>query len=273
MKNRLLALFLSLIASLPAAAKVPFDPALKEPEWMLQTLLYTYYWYLDDAFFAATADHKFVEVWVRSTEPAARDAGDKSGFAEIWVPDAKVLLALKKADYFVPELNLPVQSKGYRVRSGGYEFSPPAPAAEWEILQLPRDGVIRSLKEARRQVHVPVPATQRIVMDMLREEMRKAGVDGTPQRFFIAGRPGVAADVWVFWENRRVLLQICGDMDITQPELAAHLPLLVRQYNLASNVAASLIEAEGSNSLISRDRASRVLFLCIARGEEIVLAP
>jgi hypothetical protein len=133
--------------------------------------------------------------------------------------------------------------------------------------------VFRSLKEARSVVHVPVPETQRVVVDMLRGEIKKAGTDGASQRFFVASRPGVASDVWVFWENRRVLLQICGDMDLTRPELAAHLPLLVRQYNLASNVAASLIEAEGSNALISRDRASRALFLCIARGEEIVLGP
>jgi hypothetical protein len=273
MKIRLFVLLLSLCAAGPTARAVPLDPALQDKEWLLETLLYSYYWYLDDAFFAAAAGKYETEIWVRSTEPHARDAGDHSRFGELWFPSAKVLLAVKQADYFIPEFNLPVQNAGYRVIRGSFEPEAPAAATEWKVIVLAHDQVSATLQSARHHLQVPGPATKEVVLKVLRQEMKKAGVTGEPQRFFLAARTGVATDVWVYWQNRRVILQISGDMDIIDPAVIPHLPLLVRQFNLGSNVVASVLEAEGSNALITRDRASRVVFMCVVRGEENLLAP
>jgi len=271
MKTRLL-LLLALLAA-PLRAAPPLDPALENREWLMETLLYTYYWYLDDAYFAAHADADETEIWVRSTEPRVRDADDHSRFGEVWLPAARVLLAVKQSDYRVPELNLPVKSDGYRVRQGSFETAAPGEAAAWKIVRFNRDEVFALLKSARHHLQVPNPVTKEIVTGLLRREMKQAGVTGEPQRFFIAARTGVATDVWVYWQNRRVILQVSGDMDLTDPAIAAHLPLVVRSFNLGSNVVASLLEDDRSNAHITRDRASRVVFMCVVRGEEILLSP
>jgi len=273
MKTVYLALFLALIAPLRAASPAPHDPALTEREWLLETLLYSYYWYLDDAFFAATADNKDAEVWVRSVEPKTRDTDDHSRFGQVWLPAAKVLLAVKKADYLIPELNLTARTQNYRVIRGSYEAAPPADAGAWKPISFSWQVISETLKSARHQVQVPGPRTKAVVVEMLLREMKNAGITEGPQRFYIAARTAVATDVWVFWQNRRTIFQISGDMDITERTAISQLPMLIRQFNLASNVVASLLEAQASNAVISRDRASRVLFMCVARGEEIVLDP
>lgn len=273
MKTVFIALLLTLVAPLRAASPAPLDPALADREWLLETLLYSYYWYLDDAFFAATAENKDAEIWVRSVEPTARDAEDRSRFGQVWLPAAKVLLSVKQADYLIPELNITARTKNYRVIRGSFESAPPADSAAWKSVSFSWSVVAETLKSARHQVHVPGPATKAVVTAMLRREMQHAGITEGTQRFFIAARTAVATDVWVFWENRRTLFQISGDMDITDRTAVGQLPLLVRQFNLAGNVVASLLEAQASNAVISRDRASRVLFMCLARGEELVLEP
>lgn len=271
MKSRVL-LLLALLA-VPLRAAPPLDPALENRDWLMETLLYTYYWYLDDAYFAAHADTPETEIWVRSTEPRARDAEDRSRFGEVWLPAARVLLAVKRSDYHVPELNLVVKSDGYRVRQGSIEVAAPGEPAAWKVIRFNRDEVFAILKSARLHLHVPGPVTKEIVTGLLRRELQRAGVTGEPQRFFLAARTGVATDVWVYWQNRRVLLQVSGDMDLTDPAAAAHLPLLVRSYNLGSNVVASLLEDDRSNAHITRDRAGRAVFLCVVRGEEILVSP
>lgn len=273
MKTLCLALFLALIAPLRAASPAPLDPALTDREWLMETLLYSYYWYLDDAFFAARAENKDAEIWVRSVEPPSRDADDRSRFGQVWLPAAKILLSVKQADYDIPELNITARTQTYRVIRGSYEAAAPADAAAWKPVTFSWPMVVETLKSARHQVHVPGPATKTVVAAMLRKEMLHAGVTGEPQRFFIAARTTVATDVWVFWQNRKIIFQISGDMDITDRSAVAQLPMLIRQFNLTSNVVASLLEAQASNAVISRDRASRVLFMCLARGEELVLEP
>jgi len=268
-----LALVLASISPLRAATAAPLDPALTEREWLLETLLYSYYWYLDDAFFAATAENKDAEVWVRSIEPKSRDADDHSRFGQVWLPAAKVLLIVKQADYLIPELKLTARTQSYRVIRGSFEDAPPVDAAAWKPVSFSWQVISETLKSARHQVQVPGPNTKAVVVDMLRREIKNAGVTVGPQRFYIAARTAVATDVWVFWQNRRTIFQISGDMDITDRTAISQLPLLIRQFNLASNVVASLLEAQASNAVISRDRASRVLFMCLARGEEIMLEP
>ena len=266
MKSRIL-LLLVLLTSLRAA---PVDPALQSRSWLMEVLTYSYYWYLDDAFFAETADTPQFEIWVRSTEPAARDAGDRSRFGEIWLPSAKVLLAVKQSDYTIEELKLAVRSAGYRVQRGSFETE--APEGEWTKLSLSRDDVYAELKTARMHLHVPDEPTKQVVRAVVRRELTRFGVAPAGQRFHIAGRTGVSTDVWVYWENRRVIFQISGDMDLAASAAnLEHLPMLVRQYRLESNVVASLLEPDRTNAVITRDRASRVIFLCMVRGEELVL--
>lgn len=272
MRTSLLALLLLLVPLAPASPP-DFDPALEDRAWLREVLRYSYYWYLDDAFFAATQSDAEVAVWVRSVEPHRRDPGDRSRFAEVWLPQAKVLLSLKQADYRIDELDLPVKSTGYRVVRGGYEPAPPDDPGEWHRLAFPRKQLLAELMATRGNLHAPRPAAKVLALAAVRREIARVGGITGPQKLFIAARTDVTTDVWVFWEDQRMLLRVSGDMDAVDPALAGHLPLLVRRYPLGDNVVASYLEAEGRNSFISRDLASRALFVCLARGELVVFEP
>ncbi|AOS43640.1 hypothetical protein Verru16b_00692 [Lacunisphaera limnophila] len=273
MSARLLAVLMLVLAPLTPVARAEIDPALADRDWLREVIRYTYYWYLDDAFFGATQADTTIDVWVRGVEPHQRDPEDRSRFAELWLPQAKVLLGLKQADYHIPELDLPVKSAGYRVIRGSHEETPPGDPAAWQRVAFDRAALFEELRSTRGNLHAPRPATQALAVAAMRREFARAGDVKGPQQLFIAARTDVTTDVWVFWLDRRLLVRISGDMDAVDPGLAAHLPLLVRRYPLGENVVASFHEAEGRNSFLTRDLASRALFVCLARGEAVVLEP
>jgi len=265
-------LLLLLLPAAPAAERAApaFDPALEDRSWLLSVLGYAYYWYLDDAFFSALESGEPITLWLRSVEPAHQDEGDRSTYAECWLPQAKLLLTFKRADYVVEELKLTVKSAGYRVVRGSYEERKPDEAAGWKRMVLPLDEVKKEFTGRRGMLNFPKPTTRTIAMAAVRREAKRTGIKG-PQKIYVASRTSVTTDVWVFWENENTLLRISGDMDAVDPALVTELPLLVRRYRLEENVVASYLEAEGRNAVISRDLASRALFVCIARGEAIMV--
>lgn len=261
-------------AAAPAdAARIAFDPALEDHAWLLEALRHSYYWYLDEAFFAATENAPEVVVWLRSVEPARRDDGDRSRFAELWMPQAKILFSLKKADYHIDELDLDARSSSYRIVRGGYEAEAPGDPAGWRKLVLDRQSVSDELVATRERMHTPPPEIRELAVAALRREIARRGAHAGPQTFFVASRTSVTSDIWIFWEDERLILQISADMDLTDPALVRQLPLLIRRFALGKNVVASAIEARGDNSVISRDFAGRALFVCLARGEKIVVEP
>lgn len=265
---------LGLLAALsPAAERPAFDPALADRAWLLEAVRYSYYWYLDDAFFAATQADPEIAVWVRSVEPHQRDQGDRSRFAEVWLPQARILLSLKKADYDIAELNLPVRSGGYRVVRGSYEAAALGEPEEWRRLAFPREELLAELTASRGHLHVPPPATKALALAALRREFARAGGVTGPQTAYIAARTEVSSQVWIYWLEQRTLLLLAGDMDAVDPALVARLPLLVRRFPLGTNVVSSTLEAGGRNAHISRDLASRALFVCLARGESVQVEP
>jgi len=275
MKLLRLSLLLLLVVPAGRAAERPapaFDPALEDKAWLLSVLGYAYYWYLDDSFFSELGSGESITLWLRSVEPATRDESDHSVYAECWLPQAKLLLAFKRADYVVEELNLTVKSAGYRVVRGSYEDRKADEAAGWKRVVLPHKKVMEEFSAHRGMLNVPKPTTRTIAMAAVRREALRNKSKGS-QKIYVASRTSVTTDVWVFWENERMLLRISGDMDAVDPKLVTELPLLVRRYKLGENVVASYVEAEGRNSMISRDLASRALFVCLARGEPIVVDP
>ncbi len=272
MKSLRLCLLLFLLPTLKADSRPAFDPALEDKAWLTSVLGYSYYWYLDDDFFASLETGQPITLWLRSTEPKHRDAGDRSAYAECWLPQAKLLLAFKRADYVVEELKLTVKSPGYRVVRGSYEDRQPDEAGGWRKVVLPQKAVKAEMTAKRGLLNAPKPTTRTLAMAAVRREAAKLKSKG-PQKIYVAARTAVTTDVWVFWENERMLLRISGDMDAVDPALVTDLPLLVRKYRLGENVVASYMEAEGRNSMISRDLASRALFVCLARGEPIVIDP
>ncbi len=256
------------------ANEVSVDAELVDHGWLKSVLVYSYYWYLDDHFFVDMEKGDAVELWVRQVKPPSLDEGDHSRFAEIWLPASQILLSLKKADYAIPELALQVQSKQYHVVRGSYDLeATDIKPDKWCVVRLPRDEVEAVLRLARTQLHAPANERKEFVIAAIRREMEKLGGVVADQTIYIAARTDVSTSIWAYWLERRTLYQFSGDIDAVDPSLMKSLPLMVRSYSLASNVVASAEEAHGRNSMITREFASRALFLCMARGEAFKLKP
>ncbi|MGC4071146.1 MAG: hypothetical protein QM760_01235 [Nibricoccus sp.] len=239
----------------------------------MDVLLYSYYWYLDDGFFVAIQNETEIAIWVRNVEPSSRDAGDRSRFAEIWLPQAHVLLHLKQADYRIDELDLPVHSPNYRIVRGSFEKAPPGSRSDWKIIILPRDQVREAIRSERHQLHQPAPAVKKIALEAVRREMKSSKAT-TPHRRFSSQPAPPRTEVGCTGLSVERFSTSPATWTWSIPALLEKLPLLVRQYHLGSNIVLRLrSRPDGSNAVLSRDYASRVLFVCLARGEEITFQP
>lgn len=272
MRTRLLLLTLLVLAPL-ARATGNLDPALLERHWLRSVLVYSYYWYLEDRFFVDLGEHDSLELWLRQVEPASRDEDDHSRYAELWLPASGIRLSLKKADYPIPELQLRAQAPHYRVVRGSYEPpGAPDPSEGWTQLSLPREEVEQALRAARGDLHAPVPERKDFIIAALRREIALAGGDGETQTLYVAARTDVSTAIWAYWLERRILFQFSGDIDAVSPADLGKLPLLLKSYPLRENVVVSAQESLGHGAMLTRELASRALFLCLARGEALHLA-
>ena len=73
----------------------------------------------------------------------------------------------------------------------------------------------------------------------------------------------VANEVWVYWENRKLLIRFASDIDLTNPAVWEHESLMVKTWDTLNQVVVSLDEAAGSNAFLTRDQIGRALYNCI----------
>ena len=81
----------------------------------------------------------------------------------------------------------------------------------------------------------------------------------------------VANELWVFVENKKLLVQFSSDIDLENPELWDHQSLVVRTYDILNQTVVSLHEAPGSNAFLTRDQVGRALYNCVVLGRRLVI--
>lgn len=247
---------------------------LLQKQFVLDVLQYLYRWHFDQSYVLSAGKLDTIEVWARPLHPRL-DAGDQSQFAELWIPAVNMRVQLKRSDYQVPELNLAVVDRSFKVQRVTRQLRPPASRSHY---QVGRYGL------AEVQDYLFAARTNRMVIDdSLRTAARKLVVEylnrehpapfAEDQIFYIAPVSPVCNEVWVFWETGRKLLLFSGDMDLSNPGFSQLSQLRMDVVDLDKDVVASMKEVPGSNAFVTKDWVGRLFFNCILYGERLVRTP
>jgi hypothetical protein len=238
-----------------------------------EVIRHLYRWYLDEADIGRHIDKPTLSVWLRQLHPPL-DPGDRSGFAELLLPALQVKVTLKKTDYKIEELNLEVKGHGYRMMNVTRE-APPATSEGYQVLELDLPALVDYLFKTRNQREFPDPAlADRLHKAMLQElgERRIPPVGGF-HVCHVGPLSPVSNELWVFWENGRMLIRFTSDLDLSNPSVWSQENLKVRTFNIDSQVVVSQSEVAGSNAFLNRDQVGRVLYNCIVLGQRVAVAP
>ena len=96
-------------------------------------------------------------------------------------------------------------------------------------------------------------------------ERREAG----EQVVHVAPLSPVANELWVYWENKKLLIRFASDVDLENPETWEHQTLGIRTCDVRTQTVVSLDEAAGSNAYLTRDQIGRALFNCLVLGKRL----
>jgi hypothetical protein len=259
--------------SAAANPQTPLPPLL-EKQFVLDVLQYVYRWHFDQSYILEADKLDSLEVWARPLHPRL-DPGDRSDFAELWIPAVNTRVELKRSDYRIPEMNLDVVDGSFKVKRVTRQPRPPAARASYQVGRYGRAEVQERLFATR--------ANQEPMNDTLRTATRKlvfAYLNKThPEPFtqaqvlYVAPVSPVCSDLWAFWETGRKLLLFSGDMDLSNPGFAQLSQLRMEVIDLDKDVVASTREVPGSNAFVTKDWVGRLFFNCILFGERIVRTP
>ena len=282
------ALFLALVllaaaagapAAVPAAAEVPTaaetaaaaPPAeLLESSFLYEITRHLYRWYMDESDVEKQAGEPDFPFWVRRTD-ALLDAGDRSVIATILLPRMGIEVKVKKADYAIEELGLAVKSKGFRIVNVARVPVPAAPPSRVAVVAVAYAEMQDYLFRTRAQAEYPDEAMFERLRVALREHLgldpnqREAG----EQVVHVAPLSPVANELWVFWENKKLLMRFSSDVDLENPEMWKHQTLGIRTYDVLTQTVVALDEAAGSNAYLTRDQIGRALFNCVILGQRL----
>ena len=96
------------------AADAPPDSVLSD-EYVFEVLRHVYRWHMDDTMLPTdSAELLEIDVWVKTLSPSL-DPGDKSRYLQVVLPDMGLEIQLKKADYYVAELDARIRNSDFKI--------------------------------------------------------------------------------------------------------------------------------------------------------------
>jgi hypothetical protein len=247
------------------AGVVRAEPVVDEA-FTREVIRHLYRWYLDEADVDAQAGKAEMPVWTRAVERKL-DAGDHSRFAEMVFPSLGVKVALKKTDYRVEELGLDVKSRSYRIINVVRE-RPADDARGYEVTRLKLPALREYLFETRNQREYPDAALAQRLRQAVRTQL---GHQKGEHICHVGPLSPVSNELWVFWENARMLVRFSSDLDLSNPSVWRQENLTVRTFDIDRQVVLSFSEAPGSNAFLTRHQIGRVLYNCIVLGQRQTL--
>jgi hypothetical protein len=245
--------------------------------YLYEIARHLYRWQLDDAEIKGLYGNESIIFWVQRLNPRL-DAGDKSVLAEIILPQLGINVKVKKADYRIEELKTTVKSRSFRIIKVA-RVSPPARRPEKAIeVKVPLEEIRDYLFKTRNLREYPDAALIERLRTAARTELTRelkklTNAPTTDQTVYLSPLSPVANDLWVFWENGRMLFHFASDIDLSNPAVWDHESLVVRVFDIDQQVVGSHEEAPGSNRFLTRNQVGRVLYNCIVLGKEITLKP
>ncbi len=241
--------------------------------FVYEVIRHMYRWYLDEADIGRHMGKPALSVWLRRLDPPL-DPGDKSRFAELLLPALQVKITLKKTDYRIDELKLDVKGRGYRITNVTRE-APPATPEGYQVLELDLPSLVDYLFNTRNQREYPDAALSDHLHKAVLLELggRKIPtVDGV-HICHVGPLSPVSNELWVFWENGRMLIKFTSDLDLSNPAVWGQENLKVRTFDIDRQVVVSQSEVSGSNAFLNRDQVGRILYNCIVLGQRVTVAP
>jgi hypothetical protein len=280
------ALILTLAALLSSCGTVGADKqqgiASVPPELVQQTYLYEvvrhlYRWYMDESEIEKIIGGKKFTFWVRLIEPKL-DPGDKSLLAEILLPQLNIAVRVKKADYTIEEIGVPVKSPGFKITQIVRINIPAHRRLSCQEVQVDMKDMRDYLFRTRNQQDFPDTAMvehlrQAVLKEVAKEEIPMANLPKGDRIIYLASLSPVSNETWVFWEDGRKLFFFASDIDLANPAVWEYETLMARVFDLDTQVVVSHEEAPGSNRFLTRYQVSRAIFNCVVLGRRIALPP
>jgi hypothetical protein len=244
-----------------------------------EVVRHLYRWYMDETDVERIASQPDLVFWVRQMNPTL-DAGDRSAFAEISLPQLETKIVLKKADYTVEETKTEVKSRNFRIKNVARGPLPAQPPRDCQVVRVPFQDVKDYLFRTRTQPDYPDAA----LFERMRQELRKEverqketlgltnAVTGE-QVVYLAPLSPVGNDAWVFWENQKMLIRFTSDIDLSNAAVWGHEQMRVQVYDTFRQAVVSLEEAAGSNRFMTRNQIGRALYNCIVLGQRVAVTP
>ena len=236
----------------------------------LDLVRYLYRWYLDEHDFKRFDPSHRNEFWIRQVQTVP-DEGDNSRYMELVFPATGVMVTLKKTDYRIPELKLHVKSGGYRViklcRDTGRDA---ARRTDYAVLDLALDALYARLFELRLEKQFPCEELQAHLQARIdrQGDLIVKALQGEPKTLYIAPIHTVGNDLWVFWEEGKLLFRYSSDLDLSSPDVWTHDKLDVVIHDTVGQTVVSFEEQPGNHDLITRDQVGRALYNCIILGQK-----
>lgn len=255
----------------PVAALAP-SAELLEQSYLFEVVRHLFRWYMDEGDVEKIAGIKEFPFWVRRLD-AKMDLGDSSQLAEIILPLVGISAQVKKADYAIEELGVEVKSPSFRIVNVARIEVPPAPPADCALVAANYEEMKAYLFQTRSQAEFP----DEMLFERLRVALREHfGLDPTRREagehvVHVAPLSPVANELWVFVENKKLLVQFSSDLDLENPALWEHQSMVVRTYDIMNQTVVSLHEAPGSNAFLTRDQVGRALYNCVILGRRLMV--
>jgi hypothetical protein len=257
------------------ASKVPAE--ILKKTYIYEVVRHLYRWYLDenDVENAAANPKLVLKIFALDTK---LDAGDKSEYAEIIIPVFKIAVKLKKSDYRIDELDIDVKSKCFMIVNvsrvpNDYKIPGSASTLEIDIKEM-KDYLFKM----RNSVEFPSTELFERIRKSLRDEIGMteevearlpASAKTGEQIVHLSPLSPVVNEIWIFWENGRMLFRCTSDIDLMNQSLWEHDPLSFRIYDVYNQMVVSHDEQAGDNSFLTRDQVGRALYNCVVLGRRL----
>ena len=261
----------------PPPVSAPAVPAVAAPDaqlldsaWLSQVVLHLYRWYMDETDVDDLVGIENFTFWVKPLE-VKTDPDDDSRYAEIILPLVGFQTRVKKADYTVEELGVDIQSDGYRIVSVSRIPVPETMPPDCTLVEIDYQQMREYLFRMRDQAQYPDEEMRNYLRPALMHHLglnpaqRQAG----EQIIHMAPLSPVANELWVFWENGKMLFHFASDIDLENPKMWEHQTLGIRTYDIEKQTVVSLNEVPGSNEFMTRDQVGRALYNCIIIGQRL----
>jgi hypothetical protein len=252
-------------------------PELLQQSYLYEVVRHLYRWYLDESEIERIIEAKKFTFWVRRLETKL-DPGDHSILGEVFLPQLNISVRVKKADYTIEEIGVPVKSPGFRITQIVRIDIPARHRLSCQVVDVDMKDMRDYLFRTRNQQDFPDTAMiehlrQALRKEVAKEEISMANLPKGDRIIHLAPLSPVANETWVFWEDGRKLFFFASDIDLANPAVWEHETMLVRVFDLDQQVVVSPQEAPGSNRFLTRYQVSRALFNCVVLGRRVAISP